>query len=149
MRRRGISELLSTLVAIAITLVAGAAVFGYVNGQSSASSAAVGNNVAGNINLLNEREVIVYARVANSTGADFWVYNSGLISQLTIKSVLVFALPALTPVTCTSWTMPTVLQYNVARFSTKTCTSNFVSGTSYTFEVVGKFGSTAQITVKF
>lgn len=154
-RRAAISEILGSLIMIAITLVAGAAVFGFVNGQAGSSSAAVGNSAANNINFLNEREVIVYASVVSltpSASANVWVYNSGLINPLTIAEVLVFqGSTQLCP--SATWTMPPVAQYSEAEFSTTDCLVSgigaFNSTNAYTFEVVGQYGSSAQITVTF
>ena len=58
-RRQGLSELVGTLLMIAITLVAGAAVIGWVNGQAGASEQAYGANVGANVNYLREHFVIV------------------------------------------------------------------------------------------
>jgi len=91
-RRVGISDLFGSLLMIAITLVAGVAAFGWINGQAATSERAYGNSVGNNINLLNERFTVVtqtfYAGVGSPctagtspnfqcTGASFWIYNNG------------------------------------------------------------------------
>jgi len=58
-RRHAVSELVGTLLMISITLVAGAAVIGWVNGQAGSSEQAYGANVAANVNYLREHFVIV------------------------------------------------------------------------------------------
>jgi flagellin-like protein len=99
-RRRGLSELMGTLIMVTITLIAGAAVFGWINGQANSSETAYGVSVANNINFLHERFVVVTQSfsasppqnpsIACSTvgGANphyyctlltFWVYNSGQV----------------------------------------------------------------------
>ena len=92
-KRRGISELLATLIMIAVTLIAGVAVFGWINGQAANSEKAYGNSVANNVNFLNERFVEVTQTFSGTgakgvcsggspvqcTGASFWVYNTGSV----------------------------------------------------------------------
>ena len=56
--RAGISEVVAAVLTIAITLIAGAALFGYVNGQAATSESNLGNAVGGNVNFLNERFVV-------------------------------------------------------------------------------------------
>jgi len=142
---------------ISITLVAGAAVFGFVNGESGTSAQAVGNDVSSNINFLNEREVIVYAAmqgVSPSTQANVWVYNFGLFNPMIVSSIPVFQ--GASQVTgCSLTTIPvqspalsipvgTVIQFQI------TCTTPvFATGSSYTFIVIGHYGSRAQLTVQF
>ena len=58
-RRHAVSELVGTLLMISITLVAGAAVIGWVNGQAGSSEQAYGANVNANVNYLREHFVIV------------------------------------------------------------------------------------------
>lgn len=64
-RRVGVSELVGTLIMVAITLVAGAAVFGWVNGQAGTSESAYGASVANNVDFLRERFVIVATNFTN------------------------------------------------------------------------------------
>ena len=59
--RRGISELMASLITIAITLIGGIAAFGFINGQIGVSSRQIGAGVANNVNFLRERSVITYA----------------------------------------------------------------------------------------
>jgi len=95
-RRVAVSELVGTLIMVAITLVAGAAVFGWINGQAGTSENAYGVSVANNVNFLRERFVVVTQTFTGTgtngacaggtspnlqcTGANFWVYNNGQIS---------------------------------------------------------------------
>ena len=58
-KRVAISELVGTLLMVAVTLVAGAAVFSWINGQAGTSETAYGNSVASNINYLREHFVVV------------------------------------------------------------------------------------------
>jgi len=103
-----ISEVFGSLIMIAVTLIAGIAAFGFINGQAGNSARAVGNNAATNVNFLNEREVVVYATVVGSTpsaSANVWVYNSGVITPLTISQVLIFQGSSQVCPTAT-WTLP-------------------------------------------
>ena len=157
-RRAGISEILGSLIMVAITLVAGAAVFGFVNGQSGNSANAVGKSAASNINFLNEREVVVYACLATSSGvcqvggsyANVYVYNSGLINQSTIAQVFVTDNNA--NAVCGPIPTSTAIykqKVGTITLSSSSCGFIFSSGSSYTFKVVGQFGSEAQATFGF
>ncbi len=158
-RRKGrvaISEVLGSLIMIAITLVAGAGVFGFVNGQSGISSSAVGANAAKNINFLNEKETIVYAAMVNANSANVWVYNYGSIDPETMTNILVTDTSAPSTV-CTITISSSVARLQVQQISVNLplgCTGGsppltFQATHSYTFVVVGQFASTAQLTVKF
>jgi flagellin-like protein len=83
-RRAGISELVAAVLTIAITIIAGAALFGYVNAEASNSENAIGNANALNVNFLNEHFVIaqiVYDRSSPTSSAassiTIYLYNSG------------------------------------------------------------------------
>lgn len=82
-RRHAVSELMGTLLMIGITLVAGAAVIGWVNGQAGASEQAYGSNVAANVNYLREHFVIVNVQFP---AADCWpTTQSQYCSQMQIS----------------------------------------------------------------
>lgn len=90
-RRLGISELIATLIMIAVTLVAGTAAFGWILLQAGSSENSYGNSVANNVNFLNERFTLVSSAFSNypsgacpgSPGAcinaSFWLYNTGSV----------------------------------------------------------------------
>src|SRR2546427_10783407 len=75
-RRRGVSELTGTLMTMAITLVAGTAVFGYVRNQANVSELAYGQNVGGTLNFLQEKFVIPLVSYS-SNSVTIYVYNNG------------------------------------------------------------------------
>jgi flagellin-like protein len=86
-RRRGISELIATVLTIAITLIAGAAVFSYVNAQAGVSEVQYGQAVGGTIDSIRERFVVVdmnYSQGLTCPGpgcsVTLWIYNSGLVN---------------------------------------------------------------------
>jgi hypothetical protein len=151
---------MSALIMIAITLVAGAAVFGFVNSEAGNSASAVGNSVASNINFLNEREVVVAACLASGSGScqaggthvNLYVYNNGQLNPETMASVFVTDLTSGKPCGPIS-TSTSVNQGYVGTIllSSTTCPTgfSFVSGNSYAFEVIGHYGSTANYTVGF
>jgi flagellin-like protein len=82
--RKGISELMATLIMVSITLVSGAATFAFVNGQVGVSASAYGNQVNGNINYLNERANIAFANFPGVGAADtqvtIWLENTGKVT---------------------------------------------------------------------
>jgi flagellin-like protein len=79
-KRLAISELLGSLIMIAITLVAGAAAFSFVNGQTSASAKQLGASQDSNINYLQEKESIALVNFDNSTGISIYLYNNGAVT---------------------------------------------------------------------
>jgi flagellin-like protein len=90
-RRLAISEIMGTLIMIAVTLVAGAAVFGWVNGQAGSSESAYNASAAGGINYLREHfSPVTYTFAATGgpctgnpkicTIANFWVFNNGQLA---------------------------------------------------------------------
>ncbi|MDA4126284.1 MAG: hypothetical protein OK452_03640 [Thaumarchaeota archaeon] len=86
-QRVATSELMGALIMIAITLVAGAAVFGWVNGQAGASENAYGQSVAAGSNYLREHFAPVTSTFSSCSGAPkvctaatFWIFNNGQLS---------------------------------------------------------------------
>ena len=69
---------------VAITLLTGFATFGFVNGQVGVSASAYGNQVAGNINYLNERGSLAFTNFGGVGAADtqvtLWIENTGKIT---------------------------------------------------------------------
>ena len=97
--RRAVSELMGTLIMIGITLVAGAAVIGWVNGQAGASEQVYGQSVANNVNYLSEHLVVVNVQFPSSSCSgtspsrycnvmQVSIYNNGAVVD-TISSVAV------------------------------------------------------------
>jgi len=86
---RGISDLMATILLVAVTLIAGAALFGWVNGQAAANENQIGASGASNINNLNEKfSVPTMVITASSDKGLVYVYNYGGI-DLKIVSILV------------------------------------------------------------
>jgi hypothetical protein len=71
---------MATILLVAITLVAGAALFGYVNGQAAVSESLLGGQFQNNIIALQEKEVITFVSFPSShTDAYVWIYNTGKV----------------------------------------------------------------------
>ena len=98
--RLAVTEITGTLLMIAVTLVAGAAVIGWVNGQAASSENVLGQNAANQANYFKESFVVVSVQFSNNapnfcqaTGGQTYcnqvsiaIYNNGGIG-LTIQSV--------------------------------------------------------------
>ncbi|MDG6902094.1 MAG: type IV pilin N-terminal domain-containing protein [Nitrososphaerota archaeon] len=85
-RRRALSEVIGTVLVASMTLIAGAAIFGYVNGQAGVASRAYGQAVGNSVQYLEEKFTVVDIVASNvtcgtSTCASFtlWIYNTGRI----------------------------------------------------------------------
>ena len=107
-KRVAVSELIGTLVMVAITLVAGAAAFGYIENQAKVSEGAYGQSVANNVNYLRESFVVVSQTFSGTgagnhcaggtppnlqcTGAGFWLFNNGEIG-FTLYSIQIKSTP--------------------------------------------------------
>ena len=87
-RRRGVSELVGSLLAIAITIIAGAAVFGYVNTQAGVTERQLGSGVGATVNYLQERFVVVDMYFASASQVTVYVYNNGNIALFPIEIIL-------------------------------------------------------------
>jgi flagellin-like protein len=81
--RRAASEVIGAILAISITLVAGAAAWGYVRAQAGASETAMQNGAVNTNNLLSEHFGVVDMYFGTSTSATFWVYNTGSLTYQT------------------------------------------------------------------
>lgn len=93
-KRRAVSEIMGTLLMVAVTLVAGAAVFGFVNGQAATSESQYGASVAKNVNYLNEHFEVLNLQSPsadcskNPSGVNYctvlWVsiYNNGAMNDV-------------------------------------------------------------------
>jgi len=78
-RRPGISELVGSLLAIAITITAGAAVFGYINTQAGVSERQYGGAVGGTVNYLQEQFAVVDMSFTSSTQVVLYLYDYGQV----------------------------------------------------------------------
>jgi len=70
------------MLAIAITLVAGAAAWGFVRSQAGASEGALNNNAVATNNMLSEHFTITTMYFGGLTNASttFWLYNTGSLT---------------------------------------------------------------------
>lgn len=109
-RRSGISEVMAAVITIAITIIAGAALFGYINGEAANSENKLGTANAANVNFLNEHFVvaqIVYDKYPASPSITIYFYNSGHVVD-NFASIEVFNSSAAT----TSGYNPVDIMYN-------------------------------------
>jgi hypothetical protein len=120
---------------VAITLIAGAAVFGWINGQAGSSENAVGQSVANNVNFLKERFVVVSQTFTGSglrnscsggnspnfqcKGADFWIYNNGQVG-FTLYTIRVRNLTDI-PSNAANHDPLNILFYSVCTVSSSAC----------------------------
>jgi len=79
-RRHGVSEVEGAVLTIAITLIAGAALFGYVNDEAAVNEQKYGQAVGGTVNFLNERFAVVNMAFPSSNAVDIWLYNDGQLN---------------------------------------------------------------------
>ena len=75
-KRTAISEVVGTVLVTAITIVAGAAIFGYVSSQAGTASQAYGQAVGSNVNYLNEKFAVVDMTFGTNS-VTVWIYNDG------------------------------------------------------------------------
>src|SRR6267143_5633731 len=83
---------MGTLLMVSITLIAGAAVIGWVNGQARTSENAYGASAAAGVNYLREHFAPVTSTFTGTGGvacsgsptvckvANFWVFNNGQLA---------------------------------------------------------------------
>jgi hypothetical protein len=83
------SEIVGSVLTIAITIIAGSAVWGYVNGSAGASELQYANSVANTNNFLNENLKVVTISFPSTTQAAFWLYNTGTVT-LQLSSVQIY-----------------------------------------------------------
>jgi len=103
-KRIAIAEIMGTLIMVAITLIAGAAVFGWINGQAGSSENAYGQSVANNVNFLRESFSVVATQVGcngeTCNSLNLTLYNRGDVS-LNVSSITIATLPGASP----SWSL--------------------------------------------
>ena len=80
---------------VAITIIAGAAIFGYVSGQAGVASQAYGQSVGNSVDFLNEKFTVVDMGMANTTCGSYtcgaftiWIYNTGAVTLSTFQVIL-------------------------------------------------------------
>ncbi len=87
--KAGLSELIATMMVVAITIASGFAVFSYVNSQAGVSAQQYGNTVTNSISSLGEQFVIVDANFTSSgNNVTIWIYNNGQINLQPIQVLI-------------------------------------------------------------
>ena len=74
------SEVEGAVLTIAITLIAGAALFGYVNDEAAVNERQYGQAVGGTVNFLNERFAVVNMAFPSPDSVEIWLYNDGQLN---------------------------------------------------------------------
>jgi hypothetical protein len=77
--RLAVSELVATVLLIGATLIAGFAVWGWVNGQAGSSERAYGQSVGQTVGMLEEKFSLVNANYSGDR-VTLWLYNDGEVS---------------------------------------------------------------------
>lgn len=91
-RRIAASEAIGAMLAIAMTLIAGAAAWGFVRSQAGTSEGAINNNGVATNNMLSEHfgvTTMYFGAVGSTTTTTFWVYNTGSLT-FQVASVRVY-----------------------------------------------------------
>jgi hypothetical protein len=74
------SEAIGAILTIAITLIAGAATWGFVRTQAGSSELALQNNASNTNNFLNEQFNVIDMTFGSNTQTTFWLYNVGTLT---------------------------------------------------------------------
>lgn len=77
-KRKGVSDLIATMLLLAMTLVAGFALFGFVRAQANVSELSYAQSVGGTMSYLQERFVIPLVTYTTNT-ITVYVYTDGQI----------------------------------------------------------------------
>ena len=87
-RRLGISEIVGSLLAIAITIIAGAGVFGYVNSQAKASESQYGSAAGATYNYLQEQFTVVDMSFTSGSQVTLYIYDYGNIAVSPVQVII-------------------------------------------------------------
>lgn len=87
-RRLGISELVGSVLAIALTIIAGAAVFGYVNGQAGLTEQQYGSSVGVTIDYLQEQFTVVDMSFTSASQVVVYLYNYGRVAVSPVEVII-------------------------------------------------------------
>ena len=130
-RRRALSEVIGTVLVASMTLIAGAAIYGYVNGQASVASQAYGQAVGNSVQYLEEKFTVVDVVASNvtcgtSTCASFtlWIYNTGRI-ELSLFQVRLYD-----PATPSKWALDLMYNYSAVGGSSVDKITDLAGGAS-------------------
>jgi hypothetical protein len=72
-----------------MTIIAGAAIFGYVNGQAGNAGQAYGQSIGNSVQYLEEKFTVVDVVWTSSTSVTIWAYNTGSV-QLKLLQVRLY-----------------------------------------------------------
>jgi len=135
----GISDLVASVMTIAITIIAGVSVFSYVNAQSAVSSQSYGQSVGTYIEQMREKFVIVNAALNYPNGGKVtvWVYNYGDIDTRIVQLYMGTSQSSLGNISSIS------LPLDVPRGTTKSITFDYdtATGQVYYIKAIGARGN--------
>jgi flagellin-like protein len=86
--RAGISEIMASVLAIAVTLIAGAAVFGYVNSSAAATEKQYGTSVGATVDYLSEQFSVVDMSFTSSTQVVVYIFNYGSVPLYPVQIIV-------------------------------------------------------------
>jgi flagellin-like protein len=88
-KRPAVSEIVGSVLAIAITLVAGAATWTFVRSQAASSEAALQSSALTNDNFLGEQFKVTDMTFGSTTQTTVWIYNLGTLT-LSVFSIRLY-----------------------------------------------------------
>lgn len=78
--RPAVSELVGLVLAIAVTVIAGAATWSFARSEAAASEGTLQNNVQNTNNYLGEQFKVIYMTFPSTTQVVIWIYNVGTLT---------------------------------------------------------------------
>ncbi len=76
-RRLAISEVVGSVLAIAITIIAGSGVWSYINSQAAVTETALGKGVGSTTGYISEQMKVIDLYYGSSTSTTMWLLNTG------------------------------------------------------------------------
>jgi len=135
----GISDMLATVLTLAITIISGASVFSFVNAQSSASAQSYGQSVGTYIEQMKEKFVVVNAATNYPTAGKvtIWFYNYGDIDTKIVQLYIGTSQSSLGQVT------PSSLPLNLPKGTVQSINFDYTTSTGqvYYIKAVGTKGN--------
>jgi len=135
----GISDMLATVLTLAITIISGASVFSFVNAQSSASAQSYGQSVGTYIEQMKEKFVVVNAATNYPTAGKvtIWFYNYGDIDTKIVQLYIGTSQSSLSQVT------PSSLPLNLPKGTVQSINFDYTTSTGqvYYIKAVGTKGN--------
>ena len=141
-RRPGVSEVMGAVIMIAVTVVAGAAVWGYVNSATGTAGQGYAEHIGSYVDYLHEK-IMVFALNFTSNHVTVWLYNYGETAA-TVSQVSIWNSTKSFYQSYSSGALPATHQPGtVAKVSFATQAGvSFHSGVIYPVRALGAYGTT-------